>query len=339
MIAWLPLLGIVAAAAGGLQVDTSTPDALCPDVGQVREAAQARLGDIEAEGSWRASYALIHRPDRDEAGDVVRLELHDPMGRLRLRRDLPRAGESCAALAGALVVVLDGYFRHPTEPIAVAPAPTDAAANGPALATRGQPAAPRDTRLALDLTGGWAGGWAGADQSSPLLALGVRVAVPLPAWWAGVEGTWLTAPQTEKPAQDATATLRSYAVRAFFAYDLAHGLAREVARDPGGGGGAGRIALLVGPEAVLALDHADGAMLPQGSAGTRPAVGGGARAHLQVAITSQLRLGVLAVLDYLPSAWSGSFLLEQAQPGRFTELFPAPRLRLMIGAGVSWAVF
>jgi hypothetical protein len=112
-------------------------------------------------------------------------------------------------------------------------------------------------------------------------------------------------------------------------------LARDGARDPG----AGRIALLVGPEAVLALDHANGAMLPQGSAGTRPAFGGGARAHLQVAVTSQLRLGVLAVLDYLPSAWSGSFLLEQAQPGRFTELFPAPRLRLMIGAGVSWAVF
>jgi len=85
MIAWLTLLGTLA-VAGGLKVDTSTPDALCPDLGQVRELAEARLGDIEAEGAWRASYALIHRPDRSEAGDVVRLELRDPMGHLRLRR-------------------------------------------------------------------------------------------------------------------------------------------------------------------------------------------------------------------------------------------------------------
>ena len=328
MIAGLPLLGIIA-AAGGLHVETSTPDALCPDLGQVREAAQARLGDIEADGAWRASYALIHRPDRDEAGDVVRLELHDPMGRLRLRRDLPRAGESCAALAGALVVVLDAYFRHPTDATAVVAAPGNSPTE-PALAMRGPPAARPDARLALDLMGGWAAGWAGADQSSPLLALGVRVAVALPAWWAGVEGAWLTAQRTERPAQDATATLRSYAVHAFFS--------RDVARDLRGGG-AGRVALLIGPEAVLALDHADGAMLPGGSAGTRPSFGGGGRAHLEISLTPQLRLGLLAVIDYLPSAWGGSFLLEQPDPGRFTELFPASRLRLTIGAGVSWAVF
>src|ERR1043165_5653166 len=110
MLTWAPFLAVAAAVAGGLQVDTSTPDALCPDLGQVREAAQARLGDIEAEGTWRASYALIHRPDGDQTGDVVRLELRDPMGRVRLRRDLPRAGESCVSLAGALVVVLESYF-------------------------------------------------------------------------------------------------------------------------------------------------------------------------------------------------------------------------------------
>ena len=73
-------------SATGLRVETSTPDALCPDLGQVRAAARSRLGDIEADGDWNASYALIHRPDGAEAGDVVRLELHDPAGRLRLQR-------------------------------------------------------------------------------------------------------------------------------------------------------------------------------------------------------------------------------------------------------------
>src|SRR5437868_8979778 len=102
--------------ASGLRVDTSTPDALCPDLGQVRAAARARLGDIEGDGDWQASYALIHRPDGAEAGDIVRLALRDPSGRLRLERDLPRAGESCASLGQALVVILDSYFRHPSDP-------------------------------------------------------------------------------------------------------------------------------------------------------------------------------------------------------------------------------
>src|SRR4051812_34485164 len=109
------LLFWAVAGGGGLRVDTTTPDALCPDLGQGRAAARARLGDIEADGDWSASYALIHRPDGVDAGDVVRLELHDPTSRLRLRRELPRAGESCASLAQALVVILDAYFRHPTD--------------------------------------------------------------------------------------------------------------------------------------------------------------------------------------------------------------------------------
>jgi len=129
MTGWAPPVLWALAAAGGLRVETSTPDALCPDLGQVRAAAQARLGDVEGEGDWRASYGLIHRPDGAEAGDVVRLELRDPGGRLRLRRELPRAGESCAALARAIVVVLDAYFRHPTEP----PVPATAAREPPPL--------------------------------------------------------------------------------------------------------------------------------------------------------------------------------------------------------------
>ena len=42
-------LGLLAAAAG-LRVETGTPDALCPDVAQVRAAIEARLGDIEGVG-------------------------------------------------------------------------------------------------------------------------------------------------------------------------------------------------------------------------------------------------------------------------------------------------
>jgi hypothetical protein len=314
MIAWASLLGVLA-AAGGLQIDTSTPDALCPDLGQVRQAAQSRLGDIEAEGAWRASYALIHRPDGQQAGDVVRLDLRDPTGRLRLRRDLPRAGESCAALARALVVVLDGYFRHPTD--ARAPAPADHV-----LATMRGRRAPPASRLAFDLAGGWAGGWSGADRSSPLISLGVRLSLLSPAWWVGVEGSWLLARHAQT-LDDATASERSFALRSFLVRDLL--------------GGGGRAALLVGPELVLALDRADGAMLRDGAARMRASFGGGLRAHLQIALAPQLLFGLLAALDYLPSAWGGSFWVERSPMA--TEIFPASQVRLMMGMGLSWAVY
>jgi hypothetical protein len=309
----------VLAVAGSLQVDTSTPDALCPDLGQVREAARARLGDIEAEGAWRASYALIHRPDGQQTGDIVRLQLHDPGGHLRLERDLPRAGESCAALARALVVVLDSYFRHPSDDAGPAPM----ARGGPArtLAAAPPPPAPPATRLALDLGGGWAGGRAGSQQSSPLLALGLRLGLAPPAWWIGLEGAWLVSQQTA-PVGSARASERSFAVRGFLARDLL------------GGGGA---VLLVGPEAALALDRADGASLPQGAARLRASFGGGLRAHFQLALARQVALGLIAAADYLPAAWSGSFWIDRSMMQ--TEIFPASRVRLMIGAGVSWAVF
>src|SRR5205809_147541 len=71
-------------ATGGLRVETKTPDALCPDVRQVREAVRARLGEIEGQGQWLASYTLVHRPEGlapGDVGDVVRVELRDPSGK------------------------------------------------------------------------------------------------------------------------------------------------------------------------------------------------------------------------------------------------------------------
>src|SRR4051812_34198639 len=114
-------VAVVMAAGAGLHVETGTPAALCPDVAEVRRAVRDRL-NIEGEGEWLASYELGHRP-QNESGDIVRLELRDPAGRLPLRRELPRSGASCVALAQAVAMVLEGYFRHPGEPIDEAAAP------------------------------------------------------------------------------------------------------------------------------------------------------------------------------------------------------------------------
>jgi hypothetical protein len=305
--------------ASGLRVDTTTPDALCPDLGQVRAAARARLGDIEADGDWNALYALIHRPDGAEAGDVVRLELHDPAGRLRLRRELPRAGESCASLAQALVVILDAYFRHPSDADDVgAAAPAAVARTAPLVVAAPSPA---PDRLVLDLSAGWASAWGGADHGSPVLALGVRLALMPPHWWAGIEGSWMTSAQSQTFGA-ASASARSYGLRGF--------VARDLVRRPG-------VGLLVGPEVMVALDHADAAKLLDGERQTRARFGAGLRAQLQLRLARPLWLSVLATFDYAPAGWGGTFLLAD-QSGE-TEIFPPSRVRLMVGAGLSWAVF
>src|SRR5262245_11095015 len=130
MTVWVLIL-TAATGAGGLRVETGTPDALCPEVGEVRRGVRDRL-KIEGTGEWLASYDLVHRPET-QAGDVVRLELRDPGGRLRLSRDLPRSGESCVELAQALVLVLESFFHHPADPEERAAPPAAAVSVAPAL--------------------------------------------------------------------------------------------------------------------------------------------------------------------------------------------------------------
>jgi hypothetical protein len=92
----------------GIVVETDSPDAHCPDLHQTREAVNARLGTIEGTG-FRARYTIVHATG-DVPRDFVLLELLSPEGEVRLRRELP-IGDSCAAVAGAIALVLDQHFR------------------------------------------------------------------------------------------------------------------------------------------------------------------------------------------------------------------------------------
>jgi len=322
VMGWAQPAMLLLAAAGALRVETTTPDALCPELGEVRRAVEARLGDIEGAGPWLASYALVHRPDAD-AADVVRLELRDPSGRLRLRRDLPRAGASCRAVAQAMVVVLDSYFRRPTDTMD-APDGASGDAGAPArppvvVATRAAvgPAPPAPLEAGLDLVGGWAGA-----PSSPALAVEAWLA-GRSGWAARLQGAWLAAAPTQQipaGATSASATLRGGAIRAGVAARARPGTAVE---------------LVLGPEAVLVLERAGTSGLADQAANTRAAWGIGMSAEARVRVAPRVAISVLAACDYTPPAWGGSFAVENFAG----EIFRPPRLRLLVGAGVSFALF
>ncbi len=147
-------LPFFALGAAGLSVDSLSPDALCPPIEETRQAVAARLGSVELEGTWHATYLLVHRTQ----GDFVTLSLRDPDDVLRLQRDLPVQGGSCTTLSRLIALVLERFFLRPEqapqpqpEPVAVAP-PVPAARSAPqANAPATEPAAASEPPATLAL--------------------------------------------------------------------------------------------------------------------------------------------------------------------------------------------
>lgn len=135
----LPLLGGLAvpgsahAANAALTIETGSPDALCPTLPMTQEAVQRRLGElvVPSGSGWRARYTIAHAAP-GHGSDFVRLELHGPDGTLQLSRDLPLENMACDAMAQAIALVLDRYFRKLSTgatdepPPVTAPAPAAA---------------------------------------------------------------------------------------------------------------------------------------------------------------------------------------------------------------------
>lgn len=97
---------------GGLELETGSPDALCPDLALTREAVRRRLGElvVPSGSGWRARYTIGHAPEGTPR-DFVRLELFAPDGSRALERELPLEGESCSTMAEVIALVLDSHFR------------------------------------------------------------------------------------------------------------------------------------------------------------------------------------------------------------------------------------
>lgn len=129
-----------------LDITTTTPDALCPPLAEVRAAVEQRVGEVR--GDYEARFTLI----RGEGGRVLELVLLE-RDRQVLRRELTLGEAECQDAAQTIALVLERYFDAverpvdpepapilgpPTEPVAAAPK----AVQAPAPATPSAPAEP-----------------------------------------------------------------------------------------------------------------------------------------------------------------------------------------------------
>src|SRR5262249_54969779 len=109
MVGWFGFAELVTAAASIVVVDAGPPHQGCPDLELTRQAVAERAHPpAEESGEWRASYVVTQSSVPGEA-EVLRLELVDPEGRVRLRREFAIAGESCDVVASAIALVLERY--------------------------------------------------------------------------------------------------------------------------------------------------------------------------------------------------------------------------------------
>jgi hypothetical protein len=110
---WLLIALGSAVQATEFQLNTDTPDSLCPELSMTRNAVRQRLGQLETEasGRWHGMYSSVHDPT-GRRGDYVRLVISDVEGREQLTRELPMKGESCETLVQAIALVVDGFFRE-----------------------------------------------------------------------------------------------------------------------------------------------------------------------------------------------------------------------------------
>jgi hypothetical protein len=104
------------------------------------------LGTLELEGTWRATYVLVHR----ERGDVVTLKLHDPSGRVRLEREFAAKEGTCATLAQVIALVLERYFLRPEANVELSTADADASSDQNSVPERAvdRPAGPPKSKVA-----------------------------------------------------------------------------------------------------------------------------------------------------------------------------------------------
>lgn len=337
---------LIAAQLGtAMVVQTGSPDAMCPDLSQTREAITKRLGTLEVDNSgWILRYTIGHSPD-SRAGDFVRLELWDPQGTRRLERDLPLRSGSCSTMAQAIAVVVDRFFRSlaqqelapseaapPEKKSAGAPRKPDSGDSlglpGP---TRGSQESERDLqRSSATLQGTPVVALPSEPQSRVRLGLlgtylvesfGFQFTLEAPLG-AGIELGFSTAVPVgsrSEIVEGRPVSLHSYSQRVWLTLGTSsHGYWFDA-----------------GPELLTVIEHADGRDLVGGQSATRVIPGAGASLGGGVHVTARFGFGLRAGLDLTHPPFARQFVVTTTQGTE--EVLAAPWFRASAGAGVFFS--
>lgn len=307
--------------AGGLTLETGSPDALCPELEATREIVGRRLGSLVVEGrkGWRARYTIGHTPAGNPR-DFVRLELFNPEGRAELRRDLPIEGASCGTMSEVIALVLDRYFRGL---VAAEQAPDEAAAEPRARPPASPSAQPTDAAAQLSASSS-----ATSLSASPRAAfeyaaspaqpwLGLRLALQLGSRMELGAGLRLgLVPLQERDSRGAEVEARAAASRLSWAWTLV--------LPPG--------VLRLGPTASVTLQRATTRGLTYQTDRLRALWAAGVETGFRLPISRKLFLEASTSLDVLLPGVSGKFFVEDRE-------VLAPRSLTLGGAlafGYAW---
>jgi hypothetical protein len=317
MVAILLLAQVTAAPLSIVVSEAGPPREGCPNLELTQRAVNERLYGHDTEGGqWAARYVVTQSsvPGQNE---VVRLELSDPEGRVRLRRELAIANEDCSDVAQAIALVLERYFADlaaeqtkESEPIAPPPVkPTQT----PTPLARPEPQAPRaaETRLRAGLAGAFL-----PPDSAFALDLSLRFDHE---WWSvGLRAAVPPKTRSER-VQGGFAELSAWPLRLWFAAD---------ARWDG-------IELSIGPDFLVSLENGDTMGIADSGAGTRLVLGVGAQGNLLVSLAGPVDLALAAGAEAtLPLAMS-QFLLRESE----REILKPHPIEGFIAAGLAFSFY
>ena len=312
-LSWLLLTVGIGAKPTEFKLDTDSPDALCPELSIARDAVKKRLGQLEVEGggTWHGRYSTVHDP-AGRRGDYVRLVIVDPSGKEQATRELPMQGESCATMAQAIAIVVDGFFRdfgqtpleartatgvqpaadalgkpvekQDPEPSSIERRPAEESPNAPPVTTvatqaprtKSQPPSSESRRTAGVILGG---GYE-SEPSSAAASFGLFFAVT-PRWRIDLKSAFPTARISEKYAS-ATAHLYPVPLRLSVSY-----------LTPSYQG----LSWFIGPEILVSLEHGSVSGIPDGRSGWRASFGVGGRTGIAYSLTPSLALATNVSTD------------------------------------------
>jgi hypothetical protein len=258
---------------------------------------------------------------------VVRLELRDPEGSLRLERDLPLQGQSCRDMAQVIALVLDRYFRSLSagEPAEAPTAEASTRQSGPLPTPKPepQPAAKPARASAAQAADGtepaeaaaihkqrrvlWLG--PGAGWSTPERGLALELAVQaepssLVQVGLSVMAALSDVEESVGPQAGGKAHLRSRAARAWLAATTSRAWWTAYA----------------GPELCLFADHAWTSGLDQNGSAWRPRLGFGLTAGVLAWVLQDVGVTLRTGLDLSPRQLSAEFVVADDEVLRLDTL-------------------